>query len=179
MKFDSLIGGYSPSFERGSVQQQDADEYLKSLVETPCGSDGLTFSSKSNNSSAKSLAHAGKMIPSSLVRSQNELNKAEAFATRFPDEADLVGFDEAIDAKYKDFKDFNKSNEVVEAVNLVRGVKMISLELRNKTAKHVASIGGYSAYLTDDVAEKFAQFAFNYWVSKNPELRAIIASKAG
>lgn len=157
-----------------SVQNEDANAYLERLTSTPCGSDGLTFSSKSNNSSAKSLSHAGKMLAMSLVKSENDLRKAEAFDQRYPGKGELVGKDREVDELYKEFKDYTRTNEVREVTKFINECRSFDSQVRDRVAKHVAQIGGYNGILTNETATVFAKFAFNYWVNKNPELRAEI-----
>jgi hypothetical protein len=169
------LTNYQPTFEAPSgVQNEDADAYLDRLVSTPCGSDGLTFSSKSNNSSAKSLAHAGKMVPSSLVKTKNESLKRKAFAERYPQDAELIGYDDEVDARFKEFTEYDRTNEVAETVQFMNQGRAIPMDVSDRVAKHVASIGGYSGYLTSEIKQKFTTFAFNYWLSKNPELQDTI-----
>jgi hypothetical protein len=163
---------YSPSFERATgVANEDADSYLQRLVSEPCGTDGLTFSTKSGNSSAKSLAHAGKLVVSSLTREVNDRNKRNAFEARYPNQSELIEYDQEVAERYKAFTDFTRTTEEIEVCNLLNSERKIPADTRDKCAKHVAAIGGYTALLTQDVAEKFASFALNYWISKNPILR--------
>lgn len=165
------LTAYSPSFAQSSVQNQDVDELLEKAITEPCGTDALSFSEKSGNSSAKSLSHAGKTIASSLKREVDNRNKLEAFAKRFPKDAELIPYDTEVAERYKAFTDYTRTSEEVEICNLLNSERTIPVDIRDKVAKQVAAIIGFNGYLSNDIAEKMTLFALNYWIAKNPVLR--------
>jgi hypothetical protein len=111
------------------------------------------------------------MVASSLARDVNDKNKRAAFAARFPKDVDLIEYDNEVRERFKAFTEYTKTNEEVEICGLLNSDRSISADIRDKVAKHVAAIGNYSALLTPAVSEKFASFALNYWISKNPVLK--------
>jgi len=174
---DSL-SGYSPTFASSGVANEDADDVLNRIITEPCGTDAVTYSEKSSNTRALSFAAAGRGIVSAIVNEENKRRKVEAFYQRFPKDAGLIGYDDEVDARFKEFKVFVRTNDVRETVLILNCEKGIPPEVRNKAAKQVAIIGNYTGLLTDDVAEKFAKASFNYFLLKNPLFQAAVLAKA-
>lgn len=168
------LSSYSPSFASSGVSNEDADTVLERIISEPCGTDAVTFSEKSGNTRALSFAAAGKGIVSAISSAENKKRKLDAFYKRFPKDAGLVGYDDEVDARFKDFNEYTKTNDVRETVLILNCEKGIPLEIRNKAAKNVATIGNYTGLLTDDVADKFAQASFNYFLQKNPVFHATV-----
>lgn len=172
------LSDYSPSFASSGVANEDTDDVLNRIISEPCGTDAVTFSEKSSNTRAISFAGAGRGIVSAIVNEENKRRKIAAFYERFPKDAGLIGYDDEVDARFKEFKHFTRTNDLRESVKLVNCKKNIPLEVRNKAAKQVASIGDYTGLLTDDVADKFAKAAFNYFLQKNPMFLSAVRAKA-
>lgn len=173
----SMLDSYSPNFASSGVANEDADAVLNRIISEPCGTDAVTFSQKSGNTTAKSFAGAGRSIVSAIVNEENKKRKLEAFYKQFPKDAGLIGYDDEVDARFKDFKDYTRTSDLAETALIINCVKGIPLEVRNKAAKQVAVIGNYTGLLTDDVAEKFAKASFNYFLVKNPLFQAAVLAK--
>lgn len=169
-----MLSSYSPTFASSGVANEDADAVLERIISEPCGTDAVTYSEKSNNTTAKSFAGAGRSIVSAIANEENKRRKIAAFNQRFPKDQGLLGYDDEVDARFKEFKDYTRTSDVAETRAILNCEKGIPLEVRNKAAKQVATIGNYTGILTDDVAEKFAKAAFNYFIVKNPLFHAAV-----
>lgn len=166
------ISNYVPSFaEHAGIQDEDADAYLERITTVPCGTDNVLANEKTGRTSAKSLAGAGQLIGSYFVNQTNKANKLAAFAKRFPSDVELIGYDEEVNERFKAFTSYEKSNETSEIIRWMNTGMHVPNELRDRVAKNVAQVGGFSGYPTDAIKEKFCAFAFNYWFSKNSDLQ--------